>query len=328
MSVPLAAVGGPSAPALSLRQLLPRMPGASWEGWFFIAIGRRGQTIRFAKWHLFRGGSARLHPIAAAEGLRGPGELCSFAGTASQVLHLPMPVEPDDITADRHVLSLTVPGRLRLAGDGAGVRLRVDDPAGLSAEVTCRPGGDRLEWARWGGLLSYVGFPGPIEGRLRGFGGDHPLVGQGIVEHAWGASLPFDPLRVRVPWQWDVLASEQEDEPLLAALAIQLPRRPLVRVRGRLPGGATARFDRHAVTYLEVGDACAPRRWLGRMSGPAGELDYEAQAATPAVPAFAGGAFLGFDFTARWRPAGSGERRLEGSGFAEHRLARAGSRRP
>jgi hypothetical protein len=290
---------------MNLHEMLPR-PDRAWEGWFFIAVGRRGTTVRFAKWHLFRA-SGRGHPIAAVEGLRGPAELCTFVGTAERVLHQPEPLGWGEIDARPGALALAVGDRFHMSG-GDGVTLRAP-----GAELSCRPR-DRLEWARWP-FLHYVGFPGPLAGRLTAFGAEHRLEGTAIVEHAWGSSLPFDPLRVRAPWQWDVLCFDDEpDAPLLAALSIALPfGRRAVRVRGRLPGGARAEFTRHRVDYLD-----GVRRWRGRMHGPAGELDYEAVAATPAAEAFPGGAFLGFDFAGRWRRGGQ-VRAISGSGFAEHR---------
>ncbi|HTM19543.1 MAG TPA: hypothetical protein VL172_03515 [Kofleriaceae bacterium] len=307
---------------MNLAELEPRMPGPSWEGWFFIAIGRRGNAVRFAKWHLFRAGPGRGHPIAAFEGLRGPAELCTFVGSADRVIHHCEAIAPEAIEARRGALAVVVPGRLRLHADGDRVRLRFDDPAaGLAADLGCRPR-DRLEWARWGGLLNYVGFPGGLDGRLTALGGDHVLSGIAMAEHAWGGNLPIDPQRLRVPWTWDVLAFDGDGDgepPVAAALAVALPgTRRAVRMRGTLPGGAPARFDRHRVDYTAI-DGDTPRQWRGRMSGPAGELDYQATAATPAAGAFPDGAFLGFDFTGRWRgPAG--ERLVSGAGFAEHRL--------
>jgi hypothetical protein len=304
---------------MNLDELLPRTRAPAWDGWFFIAIGRRGAAVRFAKWHLFRA-RAGGHPIAAFEGLRGPGELGWFIGTAERVLHQAQPIAPEAIAAPGGTLSIDLPGRLRLAGDHTAVRLRFDDAAaGLAADLGCRPR-DRLQWARWPGLLSYVGFPGPLDGRLTAFGRDHVLSGVAMVEHAWGAMLPFDPQRLRVPWQWDVLVFDGDGEPpVLAALTIALPGiRPPMRARGQLPGGVPARFDRHRVDYLAI-DGDTPRRWRGRMSGPSGELDYEAAATTPAAPAFPDGAFLGFEFTGRWRTAGA-DQPIAGTGFAEHRL--------
>jgi len=309
--------------------MLPRLPGAGWEGWFFIAVPRPGAAIRFAKWHLFRIGGGRFrHPIAAVEGLRGPAEIAAFVGTADRVLHRPVSLDPNTITADRERLAVSAPERIRLAGGDGAVTLEFHDPAAsLSATLACRPGG-RLAWAAWPPALSYLGFPGALSGTLTAFGSDHQLDGIAIAEHAWGGSLPFDPLRVAVPWQWDVLTFDHDGgTAVVAALSIEVPwLGPAVRVRGLLPGADPPRFARQQLDYLEVGDdPAAPRRWRGRLRGPSGELDYEAVASTPAAPAFAGGAFLGFDFVGTWRRGGQ-LRPLQGCGFAEHRVIDPGRR--
>ena len=53
-----------------MNDLLPRMPGAGWEGWFCIAIPRRGSPVRFTKTHLFRASESlrlRMEPFLNLE---------------------------------------------------------------------------------------------------------------------------------------------------------------------------------------------------------------------------------------------------------------------
>src|SRR5688500_4235912 len=123
---------------MNLDELLPRQPGPTWEGWFFIAIPRRGGAVRFAKWHLYRA-TGGVHPIARVEGLRGPAELCLFIGGADRVIDMAHPLAPTAIVAESGRLAVSG-GGWRMAADGGGVRMQFEDrAAGLAADIGCTP---------------------------------------------------------------------------------------------------------------------------------------------------------------------------------------------
>jgi hypothetical protein len=307
---------------------LPRLPRASWEGWFLIAIPRRPGPVRWTKTHLFRSrGGRRRAPLAAVEGLGRERELACWVGTSSGVSCFRHEPEPGELSADAGCFSLTVPGRLRFAGepDRLAFSWREPDGAALDYELGRRT---RVDWARAGDLLGYFGLLSTLRGRVRDAGARHEIGGLGVAEHAWGASVPL-PRRALLGghWHWDVLAFERTrggdlpDGSALAALACDVP---LLGQRCLGAGGAVEalpgeRFGAFRVEVPGRRGRQAPRRWIGKLRGTAGELTYEAAASTPAAEPFPRGAFLGFDFEASYRTDG---RRvtLHGSGFSEQGL--------
>ena len=49
---------------------LARWPHSPWEGWFIIAVPKKGSPVRWAKAHLFHSQPRRgFHPLSAVEGL-------------------------------------------------------------------------------------------------------------------------------------------------------------------------------------------------------------------------------------------------------------------
>jgi hypothetical protein len=279
------------------RALAPR-DDASWEGWFAIAIGAPGSAVRWTKTHVFRDDrSASGSPISALEGLDAEGEIVTFAAIESRVVTMHVPLERAAIAASAAAL---------VEVTGARARVRREGVVELDVELH-----DRMDWVRIPKMLRYVGACGLASGTITIDGARHALHGAGVVEHAFGAHVPFDPLRfVRGPWHWDVLSID-EGVTVAAALWITAPGLGMrgVRATGRLPGGA-ASVRAHAI------ERASEARWRARLRDGDVELEYEAVASTERANVVPGGGFVGFDFEGTLR--GRGARRVvRGRGFAE-----------
>jgi hypothetical protein len=314
--------------------LRPRLPSSAWEGWFVIAIGARGTAVRWAKTHVFR--SVRMpgrHPIAALEGLRAtPGEIVSWIATADAV-------EVERATLDgaaaagcaRDPFTLALPGALSLApGTAPGtwrfVRDTLEAPgagAGAAAAIDLTLAGrDQVEWLRLPRVLTYSGVHCAARGTVRAAGTSHDFAGLGVLEHAWGGTLPFDPQRlVRGPWHWDVLhLNDDAEKPgagaAVAALWLTIPLLGVrgVRAAGRLPGTPFRPLQPVSLEPLARDANGVPRSWVGRLrdAHAGADIIYEARASTPVAAAAPGVFFQGFDF--ELTRAG---RRHAGSGFCE-----------
>ncbi|MBI3184556.1 MAG: hypothetical protein HYZ28_20670 [Myxococcales bacterium] len=317
-------------------------PEAAWEGWFFIFVGGGGR-VRWAKSHLFLSRPIPgWHPISAVEGLVAPGEAVALIAEEGAVHRARFeldrrevqssreapsspagPIGPSEVEGraefERSPLSVAAPERFRLSEEPSRLLASAGgERCGFEVELLgCEP----VKWIGLGGLLSYGGAFGAARGAF-GIGGESVASsGLGMVEHAFGGRVPFDPAR-RAPerWHWDVLVFEG-DTAALMVLSIRLPVLGwrVIRSRGRLPE-AEAASPSGAVEYLELaseGAATYPRRWRGTVNSRRGALRYEARAATPIAPVAPGGGFLGFDFEAGWTARGGRERALKGRGFCE-----------
>ena len=314
---------------------LRRFGPTNWEGWFLIAVAGRGQAVRWTKTHLFRSAPPRgFHPLSEFEGLSSPGELVTYIATA------------DSIREQRDEIATDDPG---IAGQGFGIDLddlawqgepprytfarSMDDGVRVDLQVETR---DRVDWVRLPGLINYFGYHSGLAGTVTlGEGRAEEFSGLGVQEHAWGASLPFDPNRfVLGPWHWDVLSFEEvdgeglPDHAALAALSVPIPGlgSRCLRAMGRLPGEPFGPLSAFRVEHLEFGSIPGPddrpglsypTRWRGSLRNSRGSLSYEAWASTPPVRAVEFGCFLGFDFEAVHEPRSGPSRRLTGSGFCE-----------
>ncbi len=300
------------------RLSAPRMPRAAWEGWFWIAIPAAPSPVRWAKVHVFRSDPQRGVPIAAVEALTAERELRSWVAAAAHVDERRSTPAAGAIVAVNAGVHVHGDDALSARRDHDRWRL---DHGKVAIELAPR---DRIVWARVPRVLTYVGVHCDLDGEIAG----EPVRGLGVLEHAWGASLPVHPSRlVRGPWHWDVLSVASSDsEPVdFAALAVSLPALGArgARARGRAPGsGEASSFSSFAVRVLEratpePGDP-APRRWTAELRGRAGALHYEAVASTPVARPAPDVAFLGFDFEGTWRPRAGAALRVRGRGFSEH----------
>jgi len=167
----------------------------------------------------------------------------------------------------------------------------------VTAETRAR---EHLLWLRLPRVLTYW----TAFGELRFEGPLGSGAGLGLVEHAFGAAIPFDLGRVRTGWQWDVLRIDQGG---FAAGLFARGRRALRRAAGRVRsrrGRAPALLSR-ALVAAECRDAdrVAPLRWEGAFRTRAGLLSYEARKATPVAPEVPEGGFLGFESRDDGNPA-------------------------
>jgi hypothetical protein len=283
------------------RDLAPRT-NAGWEGWFCIGIGDASCDVRWTKTHAFRSDvRAGMRPVAAVEGLEAPGEIVTWVATREgKVIESRTALDPPSVA---HALDIR--------GPFPGARVRRGGDATMQLDVELR---DRMEWASFSRILRYFGACGPALGSISMHRRTHDLSGVGIVEHAWGALAPFDPMRfVRGPWHWDVLAFDDGARSIAAALWVSLPGFPLrgVRANGRLPGvEATPR----AVRVERNADVS---RWRATIAAGDAELTYDATTTTEIARAAPGGGFVGFDFEGTLRD-GRTTRAVRGRGFAEH----------
>ncbi len=317
---------------LPLGDFLPRWPGSPWEGWFVIGICRRGSSVRWTKTHLFR--SRRMggfHPVSAVEGLTAEGELVGTVGFADRIVEAREPLVPGDLQSGDSGLALTVPGRWDLRGVESRFELGWrggTQPLEVKLSVEGR---DVVRWARYGPLLRYLGVQGPLEGMVGVGRAAARVAGLGVVEHASGARVPFNPARA-VPgrWHWDVLSFERDETSGadlsgvgLASLTLRTKSLGAYELGcgGRLPVETEGKLSARVVEYLGVaslGDGRSyPLQWRGRASAGAAELTYEARISTPLSACTPGGGFVGFDFEATLNAPGAEPRRYTGSGFCE-----------
>ena len=304
---------------LPSSDFLPRWPRSAWEGFFVIAIPRRGCPVRWLKTHLFRSRARRgFHPIAAVEGLTAKGELWGTAAFGDRLVEGRAAFEPEALRVGATGLALELPGRARLWEEAGQVALWWRDEASqLEASLTLEPR-EVVQWARLPPALRYLGVHARLKGALKVGKVSHDLSGLGVVEHAFGALVPFDPARFPLGrWHWDVLSFE-DDDGALATLTVNAPLLGMrgLRAGGQVPGVMVAPISAAGVEYLEV-EHDHPKRWLGRARGSTGELVYEAVASTPLARAAPGGGFLGFNFEATFTAAGARPRHFAGRGFCE-----------
>jgi len=314
------------------RHLLPMVPRASWDGWFAIALFPPEAPLRWLKAHLFhRACRPGRHPLAVFEGMDAVSELvimfadtrettisrCDLNLTKLQSTTSPFCVEaPNCFRFAGETPQFTMDFRLPEAQTRASFRFTTDWP---------------IWWSRWGRLLHYVGQHAMVTAELERAGRKIMHSGLGVMEHVCGAAPPFDVTRLApLHWHWDVLSFTTPDDPgaSAAGLALGLGGRTRVRLRAglRLPGEKARALRGLDVRYLEFSEEpgpdgrpiAVPQAWEGVMNNRRGELRYEARRATPVAKVVPGGGFLGFDFTAEWRPPRGASRPLSGVGFCEY----------
>ena len=310
--------------SMDLSGYSPRMPRASWEGWFFIAIGSRDSEIRWTKTHVFR--ARRNYPLAAVEGLVSPGEVVTLIGLRDRIVEVRQTFAKEDLHCDDVPFQLALGQTLRWSAksDTFSFSRKTHNP-----ELTLNLSGrlhDRLQWAKFPGFLNYFGIHAEVKGTLRFDAMEHGFRGLGIMEHAWGASLPVHPARfITGPWHWDVLSFDTENPgppPAAASLWIPIPGMgtKAVRAFARWPGGPLRRVRARPVHYVETRSErgrIVPVRWKTVLDDGEGYLEYEALASTPPAFEAPGGAFMGFTFNAAYFPKIGTPREWKGNGFTE-----------
>jgi len=278
----------------------------------FIGIFPVTSSLRFFKHTLFSGGVPGRHCISAVEALDGEPRATTLLGFTDRVERHERAFSRRDLSLDATGYGGRAPGVV-VSGAFPKVTLALDTPR-ATIETETR---DHLLWVRVPRVLTYW----TAFGELRFEGSGRTELGLGLVEHAFGAAIPFDLGRLRIGWQWDVLRFEQGG--FAAGLALDIGGR-LRGLRGALRTGeeGLVRTSSLALSWRERDDDAgrsAPVRWEGLFRCRAGALRYEARRATRVVPEVPEGGFFGFDFQGRWQPNGAGERAVSGTGFTEYR---------
>ena len=291
------------------RHLASRAPPAAWEAYLVIGVFPAGERLRWCKAHVFVG-SARpgWRCLSAVEALDGPGEAAFLTGDERGVTRHTWALDGSTCARDRNGWRIEAP-LLRWAG-WPRTHVAIDEPR-VELGATVRDVG---WWARIPRVLSY--FTGFGDLSLRRAGDASAIRGVGLVEHAWGADVPFDPASLGPRrWQWDVLTCSEGG--VAGALTIAgLGVRTMGRLRPGEPFATGWRARVRVREWREEVGRRAPLRWEGTMSIGAGTLRYEARAATPVSAVVPGGGFLGTSWEGEW--AGSS---VSGTGFTEYRAS-------
>jgi len=310
---------------------LVRRPGASWDGWFAIAIFPDGAPLKWLKAHYFRDGSRPgWHPLADVEGL-GPGdELFAAWADSCAVTTLSAELPPGEPVSSAAPLQVKKEGFFSLEGSAPHYSERFSLPA-EGVEMRFRfEAGWPIWWSRFGGLLTYAGQHASTDVELDRPEGQQALSGFGVMEHVCGASVPFDFARLLgFRFHWDVLAFADSVSHFDSAAGLNATVGPGltvgVKAAARFPGRAQEAMSGLSVKYLELGrqatpggEIAVPLKWEGRLLGRESALAYTATASTPVAPVIPGGGMLGFDFEGEWVSAAHGGRAVSGTGFNEY----------
>ncbi len=303
------------------RAYAPRRPRGGWDGWFAIGIFPSTSAVRWLKLHAFVSDAppGRV-PVAAVEGME-VGELIAMVGLADRTVVERAPLAASTVACDADRLGVRAAGR----ADWRGVFPEFAIDQGADGAVAARlrmTGHDVVRWIRAGGMLTYFGVHSTMAGEVTVDGRALPVDGFGIVEHAWGASLPFDPRRIaRGAWQWDVLAFDEPNRRSPAAVAALASAMPLgkrlwpLAGRGRTPGGEAADRGGLRVRWRSARDGL-PAAWRGEVAGAGETLVYEARAVGEPARVLPHGAFFGFQFEGEVR-RGAAQQRVSGTGYCE-----------
>ncbi|MCW5828803.1 MAG: hypothetical protein KIT79_05755 [Deltaproteobacteria bacterium] len=304
--------------AASLKPAVLRRcsPPAAWEAFFLIGIFPAGSSLKWTKVQLFSGGrTPGRHCVSALEAMDGTiGEELILFGHENGVEEVRRKLPRETFDRSRDGWGLRTETGLDWQGTWPSLTLTSREP-GFVARTRSR---DVLWWIHMQPVLSYWGVFGSLEFEKNG----SRHTGLGIVEHAWGGEVPFDPGRLSPGrWQWDVLAFE--DGTACAGLATSLFGRNLgLRSGGTAPGTAFqyGRGMKVRVSEWEILDGRrTPSIWKGTMMLGPRRFDYEARRSTPPAPVLPQGGFMGFGFEGRWRDAPG--RTFAGTGFTEFRAA-------
>jgi hypothetical protein len=294
------------------RALARRCPPAAWEAYLLVAVFPEGARLRWAKVHAFVG-CARpgRRCLSAVEALDGPGELVVLTADEAVVKRHARPLDAATCTRSSEGWTVEAPGLVWSGFPETRVVLEVP-----RVEVTASVQHVGW-WARIPRVLSYFTGFGPLAWKDDSGG---VLSGIGLVEHAWGADVPFD-VAAWAPrrWQWDVLTCE--DGGTFGSLTVAgLGVRTMGRASPREPFGTGHRARCRVASWRHEASRPVPERWTGTLVTPSGRLDYEASATTPVAPTVPDGGFLGTRWTGRLN-----RRDVGGTGFTEYRARRARS---
>lgn len=314
------------------RHLLPWAPRAAWDGWFAIAVFPPDAPWRWLKAHLFhRACRPGRHPLAVFEGMDAASELTIMYADSHGATILRRDL---DLTGLRSVAApflVEAPDRFRFGGEAPHYTMDFylsEENARAAFHFTT---GWPIWWSRWGRMLHYAGQHARVEADFEHAGRRFSGVGLGVMEHVCGAAMPVDVTRLApLHWHWDVLSFAAPVDPFASAagLALGMGGHTRVRLRAslRLPDEKQRAMRGLHIRYRELSEEpgpdgrpiAVPQTWEGVMTDRHGEFHYQARRATPVAKVVPGGGFLGFDFTAEWRPRSGATRPLSGAGFCEY----------
>lgn len=303
-------------PPPSDEEFTPRRPDGGWDGWFAIGIFPENSQVRWCKLHVFVS-SARpgRKPLALIEGME-HGELMALVGLADRTVVERAPLAESTVRYSGERLGLSAADRLDWRGGWPHFQLEhTTGRVGARLHVAAH---DPVRWIGAGRALSYFGVHGTLGGEVLLDGAALPLAGLGVVEHAWGASVPVDARAfVRGFWQWDVLAFHDPPHAAVAALAVAPLGRHAIPLtgHGRTPGGELAQRRGLRVRHLEAKDGL-PTRWDGLVEGGGERIEYHARAVGEPARVLDHGAFFGFAFEGRVT-RGTSTRAVSGTGYSE-----------
>jgi hypothetical protein len=254
---------------------------ATWDAYFFIAIFPNGE---WCKVHAFSGGPR--YCTSALEGIDGEAQEVVLLGRSHAV--------------ERH---RSPPRDVSVSGSG-----EVRAPR-LEARVEAA---DPFFWIKVPRFLSYFSATGAARVTVDGVARD----AFGVLEHAWGGSIPVN-LEHASPrrWHWDVVSLGGTR--FFAGLGVGPLLLGAHGAARTSEGASLSRVSRLRIRvheWSELPDREVPRRWSGTMVARDGTLHYDARATTPASPELAGGGFLGFTWEGTFRDAAAA-----GAGFCEYR---------
>jgi len=321
--------GGTVSRLPGARHLVPRR-GASWDGWFAIAIFPPESPLRWAKSHFFSRNRTSGHPFAAVEGLV-ESELMIAWADDNEVGVLQRKVDNAQLKSSSDPLRVSLPGRFTMEGSRPRYTMFFSLPEEGSKAFFEFETGWPIWWAREGRFLNYVGQHSAVRLDLSRDGREESARGFGVMEHVCGASAPFD-FTGRMPfsYHWDVLAFHTPGSPFdsAAGLCIGFRGETLIQMKAacKLPGHREAPMRGLSVRYLEVNSMKAddgtemtvPASWEGVMRGRRGEFRYVARASTPLAAIIPGGGMLGFEFEGAYHDHYQGTRAWSGTGFSEY----------
>ncbi len=328
--ITIPSLGGSVRRVPGAAHLVPRR-GATWDGWFAIAIFPAGSPLRWAKGHFFRGGGpGGWQPLSAVESLVESEVMLAWA-SGDEVEMASCKVDAGPLEASAESLRVSLPGRFALTGSRPRYNMSFSLPESRSGASFDFQAAWPVWWARQGHFLSYVGQHSSV--RLTLWQGEEEAThtGFGVIEHVSGTSLPFDFTR-RFPfgYHWDVLAFHTPGNRAesAAGLSISLKGQPFLRMKAaaRLPGHHEVPMRGLSVRYLEFSTGIGadgrefviPASWEGVMNDRRGEFRYVARAATPVAAVLPSGGFLGFEFEGAYHHPYRGSSSWSGTGFTEY----------
>ncbi|MDD5748392.1 MAG: hypothetical protein PHP64_05010 [Actinomycetota bacterium] len=251
-------------------------------------------------------------------------------GSADRVQVFRQEVNADGIKASTSPLRVELDERFELKGSPPRYDMIFKLPEEGAEIAFDLEAGWPIWWSHWGRLLSYVGQHSSVRVSPSAGRAERNLVGLGVVEHVYGASLPFQFTRYTpVHYHWDVLRFDGGN-PLdsAAGLSVGIRGKTVLRLKAaaRLPGLPQKAVSGLEIKYLDISSTKGPDgrsvmlpvRWEGSMSGSWGNLSYEARSTTPPALVIPSGGMLGFEFEGELTSPVEESARVYGTGFTEY----------